>query len=118
MGNELSDRQAAIRMRLAGESIANICRTLKRSKPWFHKWWKRYLALGPEGLYDLTRANQRVVNRTPPHIEPAILILTVLEPAWSRRAAILPAGVSRLRSSPPNRACFSGSRRGLPPLCP
>lgn len=73
MGNELSDRQAAIRMRLAGESIANICRTLKRSKPWFHKWWKRYLALGSEGLYDLTRANQRVVNRIPPHIERAVI---------------------------------------------
>ena len=58
MGNELSDRQAAIRLRLAGESIENICCTLKRSKPWFHKWWKRYLALGPEGLYNLTRATQ------------------------------------------------------------
>lgn len=73
MGNELSDRQAAIRLRLAGESIENICRTLKRSKTWFHKWWKRYLALGPEGLYDLTRVNQRVVNRTPPHIERAVI---------------------------------------------
>jgi transposase InsO family protein len=73
MGNELSDRQAAIWLRLAGERIEDICRTLKRSKPWFHKWWKRYLALGPEGLYDLTRANQRVVNRTPPHIERAVI---------------------------------------------
>jgi transposase InsO family protein len=73
MGNELSDRQAAIRLRLAGESIDDICRTLKRSHSWFHKWWKRYLALGPEGLYDLTRANQRVVNRTPPHIERAVI---------------------------------------------
>jgi putative transposase len=73
VGNELSDRQAAIRLRLAGENIDNICRTLKRTKPWFHKWWKRYLALGPEGLYDLTRANQRVINRTPPHIERAVI---------------------------------------------
>jgi hypothetical protein len=38
MDNELSDRQAAIRFRLAGESITNICRTLKRSVSWFHKW--------------------------------------------------------------------------------
>lgn len=73
MGNELSDRQAAIRLRLAGESIDEICRTLKRSKSWFHKWWQRYLALGPEGLYDLTRTNQQVVNRTPPHIERAVI---------------------------------------------
>jgi transposase InsO family protein len=73
VGNELSDRQAAIRLRLAGESIESICRTLKRSKPWFHKWWKRYLAMGPEGLYDLTRTSQQVVNRTPPHIERAVV---------------------------------------------
>lgn len=73
MGNELSDRQAAIRLRLAGEHIEDICHTVKRSKPWFNRWWKRYLMLGPEGLYDLTRANQRVVNRMPPHIERAVI---------------------------------------------
>jgi hypothetical protein len=99
MGNELSDRQAAIRMRLAGESITNICRTLKRSKPWFHKWWKRYLALGPEGLYDLTRANQRVVNRTPPHIERAVVSIrrrlaarATPQTRYSRVGAPPPAG--------------------------
>jgi transposase InsO family protein len=73
MSDELSIRQTAIRLRLAGESVESICRTLKRSKPWFHKWWKRYLAMGPEGLYDLTRANHQVARRTPPHIERAVL---------------------------------------------
>jgi transposase InsO family protein len=73
MHDELSKRQAAIRLRLAGETIDSICRTVQRTDRWFHKWWKRYMALGPEGLYDLTRANQRVVNRTPPHIERAII---------------------------------------------
>jgi putative transposase len=73
MRDELSARQAAIRLRLAGEKIENICRTLNRSAAWFHKWWRRYLEAGPAGLYDLTRANQRVVNRTPPHIERAII---------------------------------------------
>lgn len=73
MHDELSKRQAAMRLRLAGEPIASICKTLQRSEPWFHKWWKRYHALGPEGLFDLTRANQRVVNRTSPHIERAVI---------------------------------------------
>jgi putative transposase len=73
MRDELSARQAAIRLRLAGEKIENICRTLNRSAAWFHKWWRRYLEAGPTGLYDLTRANQRVVNRTPPHIERAVI---------------------------------------------
>jgi transposase InsO family protein len=75
MQNELSVRQAAVRLRLAGESIESICRTLKRSRPWFHKWWRRYLESGPEGLYDLTRGNRQVVNRTPPHIERAVITI-------------------------------------------
>ena len=73
MRDELSARQAAVRLRLAGEKIESICRTLNRSATWFHKWWRRYLEAGPAGLYDLTRANQRVVNRTPPHIERAVI---------------------------------------------
>ena len=73
MHDEVSDRQKAIQLRLAGESVESICRSLKRSEQWLHKWWQRYLSAGPEGLYDLTRANQRVVNRTPPHIKRAVL---------------------------------------------
>jgi len=73
MRDELSTRQAAIRLRLAGEKIESICQTLSRSEAWFHKWWRRYMEVGPEGLYDLTRANRCVVSRTPPHIERAVI---------------------------------------------
>jgi putative transposase len=73
MHDELSVRQTAIRLRLAGESVESVCRTLKRSEAWFYKWWRRYLESGPEGLYDLTRGNHQVVNRTPPHIERAVV---------------------------------------------
>jgi putative transposase len=73
MQNEFSDRQRAIQMRLTGDSIELVCRTLHRSERWFHKWWRRYLEAGGDGLYDLTRARQTIVNRTPAHIERAIL---------------------------------------------
>lgn len=73
MRDELSTRQAAIRLRLAGEKVEDICQTLSRTPPWFHKWWRRYLESGPAGLYDLTRANRQVANRTPPHIEKAVV---------------------------------------------
>jgi hypothetical protein len=56
MRNELSDRQQAIRMRLAGDSVVWISQTLRRSEAWVRKWWQRYLAAGGAGLYDLTRA--------------------------------------------------------------
>ena len=73
MHDELTVRQTAIRVRLAGESVESICRTLKRSEAWFYKWWRRYLESGPEGLYDRTRGNRQIVNRTPPHIERAVI---------------------------------------------
>jgi len=73
MRNELSDRRQAIRMRLAGETIATIYRVLRRSDAWVRKWWHRYLNAGGEGLYDLSRAHNAVVDHTPPHIERAIL---------------------------------------------
>lgn len=73
MRDELSARQAAIRLRLAGERIDSICRTLSRSEAWFQKWWRRYMESGPAGLYDMTRANRRVARQTPPHIERAVI---------------------------------------------
>lgn len=75
MRNELSDRQQAIRLRLAGETIATISHTLQRSETWVRKWWHRYLEAGGEGLYELSRAHGAVVNRTPMHIERAILAI-------------------------------------------
>jgi hypothetical protein len=64
---------AGLRLRLAGERVESICRSLQRSERWVHTWWQRYLTAGPEGLYDLTRANHLVVNRTPPPIARAVL---------------------------------------------
>jgi transposase InsO family protein len=70
--NELADRQQAIKLRLAGKSVVEICRTLGRSPDWFHTWWRRYRALGPNGLFDLTRANAQP-RRIPPEVERSIL---------------------------------------------
>ncbi len=75
MRNELSDRQQAIRMRLAGDSVPLICQTLRCSASWVHKWWQRYLTAGGEGLYDLSRARHTVVNRTPLYLERAVLAI-------------------------------------------
>src|SRR5207253_3572439 len=63
----------AITLRLAGRSVQAICAAVGRSERWFHKWWRRYLETGPEGLYDLTRANRHVAQRLPPGLERAIL---------------------------------------------
>jgi transposase InsO family protein len=73
MHDELTARQRAIRLRLAGRSVNSICSALGRVKAWFHKWWGRYLQAGPEGLYDLTRANHHVAQRLSPELERTIL---------------------------------------------
>ena len=72
MNNELADRQQAIKLRLAGKSVAEICQIVGRSPDGFHAWWRRYRALGPNGLFDLTRANAQP-SRITPDLEPSIL---------------------------------------------
>src|SRR5512135_109442 len=73
MNDEFTARQRAITLRLAGQPVQQICSALARSEAWFHKWWRRYLAFGVEGLYDLTRACRHVARRIPPELERAIL---------------------------------------------
>jgi putative transposase len=74
MNNELSDRLQAITLRLAGRSVAEICQIVGRSHDWFHTWWRRYRALGPNGLLELTRANVQP-RRIAPDLERAILMI-------------------------------------------
>jgi transposase InsO family protein len=73
MNDELAARHRAISLRLAGRPVKAVCAAVGRSEVWFHKWWGRYQQAGPGGLYDLTRANHRGVQRIPPELERAIL---------------------------------------------
>src|SRR5512133_1950400 len=73
MNDELTARQRAVSLRLAGRSVKQICSTLGRGETWFRKWWHRYLEAGPEGLYDRTRANPHVAQRISPELERTIL---------------------------------------------
>jgi len=73
MHDELAARHRAITLRLAGRPIKAICTAVGRSEVWFHKWWGRYLRAGPEGLYDLTRANHHLAQRISPELERTIL---------------------------------------------
>jgi len=94
MNDELAARHRAITLRLAGRPVKAICAAVGRSEVWFHKWWGRYLQAGPEGLYDLTRANHHVTRRIPPALERAILSV--------RRRL-------QARTSPGNRYCLTGA---------
>ena len=73
MHDELTARQRAISLRLAGQPVKHICSALGRCEAWFHRWWRRYLEAGPEGLYDRTRANHHVAQHISPELERTIL---------------------------------------------
>src|SRR5246500_4966298 len=73
MHDEFAARQRAIALRLSGRPVQSICQALGRSEFWFHKWWRRYLQAGVEGLYDLTHATHHVAQRIAPELERAIL---------------------------------------------
>jgi transposase InsO family protein len=73
MHDELAARHRAITLRLAGRSVKAICAAVGRSEVWFHKWWRRYLQAGADGLYDRTRANHHVAQRLSPELERTIL---------------------------------------------
>src|SRR3954447_3649032 len=73
MHDEFAARQRAITLRLGGRPVKSICQALGRSEFWFHKWWRRYLESGAEGLYDLTHATHHVAQRIAPELERAIL---------------------------------------------
>ena len=72
MYDEFTARQRAITLRLAGRPVQDICRALGRTEAWFHKWWRRYLEFGAQGLFDLTRA-RHAAQRIPPELERTIL---------------------------------------------
>lgn len=72
MNDELVARYRAITLRLEGRPVQVICVAVGRTEVWFHKWWRRYLEAGPDGLYDLTRA-RHVAPRISPALERAIL---------------------------------------------
>src|SRR5574342_1191289 len=74
MNNELTDRQQAIKRRLACQSVEAICRAVGHSPDWFHTWWRRYRARGPNGLLELTRANLQP-RRIAPDLERSILTI-------------------------------------------
>jgi putative transposase len=94
MNDELVARHRAITLRLAGRPVKAICAAVGRSAVRFRKWWHRYLEAGPEGLYDLTRANHHITLRIPPELERTILSI--------RRRL-------QAHASPATRYCLTGA---------
>ena len=88
MHDELSARQRAISLRLAGQPVKRICAALGRCEAWFHRWWRRYLEAGPEGLYDLTRASHHIARHISPEPDRPIALLCTTGGGYNSRARL------------------------------
>ena len=75
MSDELSLRQRAIRLKLAGWSVSGICHRLERSRDWFYKWWSRYTDEGAAGLRERSCAPQTASRICPSEIRQTILAI-------------------------------------------
>ncbi len=98
MKDEFSDRHQAVKMRLAGLSVETICQTLERSHEWFHTWWRRYQAMGPTGLYDLTRARQRTALISPEMERTILTIRKRLESTYHPQTRYALIGASAIQA--------------------
>ena len=111
MNNEYADRQQAIKLRLAGQSVEEICRLVGRSPAWFHIWWRRYRAAGPTSLLDLTRVNIQP-RRITPELERTIVsirqrLASQLHPGT--RYSLIGANVTIAGSAKIGKNCYIGS---------
>ena len=53
--HELQWRRQAIRLRLKGWRPYQILKRIPRKREWLRKWWRRFTALGWDGLHDRSR---------------------------------------------------------------
>jgi putative transposase len=117
MHDELTARHRAITLRLEGRSVKAICDAVDRSEFWFHKWWRRYLEAGPEGLYDLTRA-RHVAPRISPELERTILIGATAIRAELKALGTRPLPCARTIERVLQRNNLTAPRVRLAPLLP
>ena len=130
---EAEQRREAVRRRLAGESPAEIARTLGRSRQWVAKWVRRQEAGEDDWAAGRKRGPERAPHRTSAELEALVLAVRerlVANPwaqvgaeaiAWERKLAVEPpprrtverivarAGASKSRSGSSRR-----QPKGLP----
>jgi putative transposase len=98
MKDEFSDRHQAIKLRLAGRSVEDICQDLGRSREWFHTWWRRYQAMGVDGLFDSTRARNQPALISPDLERTIVTIRKRLESSYHPQTRYALIGASAVQA--------------------
>ena len=66
-------------------SVCELCDFYRISRKTAYKWIDRYLRQGPAGLEDRSRRPKHSANRTPEHIEAALLEVRARHPSWGAK---------------------------------
>jgi len=74
-------RLQAFKLFDSGRTVSEVCRLLGRSRTWFYKWRRNWLAEGAEGLKN-RRRRCNPHNRTPVPLEEAVLAALDQFPAY------------------------------------
>jgi len=69
----------------AGERMTDVCRAFGISRKTGYKLWERYKAEGPKGLFDRSRAPQRVAQRTSKELRELLIAARRAHPTWGAR---------------------------------
>ena len=98
----MDERLQFVGRRLAGESMAELCREFGISRKTGYKIFERYQECGVQGLTDRSRRPYRYANRLPFQVENYILNVKREHPSWVRaRSASAWGGDSQTSRSPP-----------------
>lgn len=76
------------------ESVTDASRLFNTSRPTVYKWLKRHEEDGIEGLYDRSRAPNRVHNKTPEHIEDKVVDIRNKTGKMSTKVLVRDFGIS------------------------
>ncbi len=85
-------------------SITELCELYGISRKTGYKVIDRYLRLGPQGLEELSRRPASCPNRTPEHIEQAIVAARQRHPSWGAKKLLSVLHKSHRRWSFPTRS--------------
>ena len=81
----MDERVKFVARRLAGETMAELCREFGISRKTGYKIFERYAQWGVEGLSDRTRRPFRYANQLPEPVETAIVQAKREKPHWGAR---------------------------------
>ena len=76
-------------------TVIDLCARYGISRKSGYKWIDRYLKEGPDWVLDRSHAARVIANKTPLHVEQALMQMRALHPTWGARKLLHLVGLQR-----------------------